>query len=93
MGRLALRLPGAVEHLITRLETGQIEVKLAPAAPRGGGRSRRQRHSRRNRDLCAMLEQHATVVITDVPTFAVADHGLVLVRACRDIRWVGTLRG
>jgi predicted unusual protein kinase regulating ubiquinone biosynthesis (AarF/ABC1/UbiB family) len=45
MGRLMLRLPGAVEHLINHLESGQIEVKMAPT-PRGNGRAgRRQRNS------------------------------------------------
>jgi predicted unusual protein kinase regulating ubiquinone biosynthesis (AarF/ABC1/UbiB family) len=50
MGRLLLRLPRAMEQLITRLETGQIEVRLAPDG-RGNGRphrGRRNGHSRGN---------------------------------------------
>lgn len=44
-GRLLVRLPAALEQLITRLETGQIEVRLAP-----GGRSNGRGHfGRRNR--------------------------------------------
>jgi predicted unusual protein kinase regulating ubiquinone biosynthesis (AarF/ABC1/UbiB family) len=46
MGRLMLRLPKAMEQLITRLETGQIEVRLAPDARNGNGRSRHGRRSR-----------------------------------------------
>ncbi|MEO7019815.1 MAG: AarF/ABC1/UbiB kinase family protein [Ktedonobacteraceae bacterium] len=43
-GRLLLKLPKAVEHLITKLETGQIEVRLAgePFANRRGRRGRRK---------------------------------------------------
>lgn len=45
-GRLLLRLPKALEHLINRLETGQIEVRLAPEAPvNGHGRGRRGRRN------------------------------------------------
>lgn len=44
MGRLLLRLPKAMEHLITRLETGQIEVRLA-GEPRANGRRRRGRRN------------------------------------------------
>ena len=44
MGRLLLRLPKAVEHLITKLETGQIEVRLAPDS-RSNGRGRRRRRN------------------------------------------------
>jgi predicted unusual protein kinase regulating ubiquinone biosynthesis (AarF/ABC1/UbiB family) len=44
VGRLLLRLPKAIEHLITQLETGQIEVRLAPETQ--NGRSRRGRNHR-----------------------------------------------
>jgi len=44
-GRLLVRLPAALEQLITRLETGQIEVRLAPdGRSNGRGRSRRGSH-------------------------------------------------
>ncbi len=49
MGRTLLKLPGSLERLITHLETGQIEVKLASeGAPLRGQRSRDRRGSRRN---------------------------------------------
>ncbi|HLI71128.1 MAG TPA: AarF/ABC1/UbiB kinase family protein [Ktedonobacteraceae bacterium] len=44
VGRLLLRLPKAIEHLITQLETGQIEVRLASEMQ--NGRSRRGRNHR-----------------------------------------------
>lgn len=45
-GRLLLRLPKALEQMINRLETGQIEVKLAPDVPLNGqGRRRRGRRN------------------------------------------------
>ena len=50
-GRLLLRLPKALEQLINRLETGQIEVRLAPDSQlngRGRRRGRRNGHSRAN---------------------------------------------
>jgi hypothetical protein len=47
MGRLLLKLPKAMEQLITRIETGQIEVRLAPDMP-GNGRSRRGRRNGNN---------------------------------------------
>ncbi len=47
MGRLLLKLPKAMEQLITRIETGQIEVKLASDVP-GNGRSRRGRRNGNN---------------------------------------------
>lgn len=48
-GRLLLRLPKALEQLITRLETGQIEVKLAPEMQmNGNGHGRRGRRNGRN---------------------------------------------
>ncbi len=46
MGRLLLRLPKSLEQLITRLETGQIEVRLAPDG-RGNGRGQRGSRGRR----------------------------------------------
>ncbi|HEY1350513.1 MAG TPA: AarF/UbiB family protein [Ktedonobacteraceae bacterium] len=48
-GRLLVRLPAALEQLITRLETGQIEVRLAPDARRGySGRRRRRGRGQEN---------------------------------------------
>lgn len=48
-GRILLKMPRALEQLITRLETGQIEVKLAgDAPPAGRGRRGRGRRSRDN---------------------------------------------
>lgn len=41
-GRILLKLPRSLEQVITRLETGQIEVKLAREMPNGRGRSRRR---------------------------------------------------
>jgi predicted unusual protein kinase regulating ubiquinone biosynthesis (AarF/ABC1/UbiB family) len=46
MGRLLLRLPKSLEQLITRLETGQIEVRLAPDG-RVNGRGNRGPRGRR----------------------------------------------
>jgi predicted unusual protein kinase regulating ubiquinone biosynthesis (AarF/ABC1/UbiB family) len=44
MGRLLLKLPKSLEHLITRLETGQLEVQLASNGhSNGNGRGRRNR--------------------------------------------------
>jgi predicted unusual protein kinase regulating ubiquinone biosynthesis (AarF/ABC1/UbiB family) len=45
-GRLLLRLPKALDRLITRLDTGQIEVRLAPEVPSGRGRRRRNQSLR-----------------------------------------------
>jgi predicted unusual protein kinase regulating ubiquinone biosynthesis (AarF/ABC1/UbiB family) len=46
-GRLLVRLPAALEQLITRLETGQIEVRMAPDG-RSNGRGKRRRSRRGN---------------------------------------------
>ena len=43
-GRLLLKLPKALENVITRLETGQIEVRMAGES-RGNGRGRRGRRN------------------------------------------------
>src|SRR5215469_14864359 len=45
-GRTLLALPASMERVITKLETGQIEVKLAGSAP--NGRSRRRGRRRGN---------------------------------------------
>lgn len=45
IGRTLVKLPSAMEQLITRLETGQIEVKLAPDMQNGRQRRGRQRHT------------------------------------------------
>ena len=47
-GRILLKLPRSLEQVITKLETGQIEVKLAAEMPNGRGRSRRRGRSREN---------------------------------------------
>ena len=46
-GRVLLALPGSLERVISKIETGQVEVKLAPTpvARRGRGRGRRHRNS------------------------------------------------
>ena len=44
-GRILLKLPRSLEQLVTRLETGQIEIRLAEEK---NGRSRRGRRSREN---------------------------------------------
>lgn len=51
LGRLFLKLPRAMDQLITRLETGQLEVRLAgEVAPNGprGRRGRRQGNGRKS---------------------------------------------
>jgi predicted unusual protein kinase regulating ubiquinone biosynthesis (AarF/ABC1/UbiB family) len=47
-GRVLLRLPHSLEQVITRFETGQIEVNLANSGPSGwrGGRGRRSRREK-----------------------------------------------
>jgi predicted unusual protein kinase regulating ubiquinone biosynthesis (AarF/ABC1/UbiB family) len=47
LGRVLIRLPKAMEQLITKLETGQIAVQLA-SEPRIHGRGRRRRRNREN---------------------------------------------
>jgi predicted unusual protein kinase regulating ubiquinone biosynthesis (AarF/ABC1/UbiB family) len=49
MGRLLIRLPRALDQLITKLETGQLEVRLAgDASAQGRGRRRRRRNGNGN---------------------------------------------
>ncbi len=45
-GRILLTLPGSLERVVTKLETGQIEVRLAGSAQ--NGRSRRRGRRRNN---------------------------------------------
>ena len=45
-GRTLLALPRSMERVITKLETGQIEVRLAESAPSGRSRRRGRRHGR-----------------------------------------------
>jgi predicted unusual protein kinase regulating ubiquinone biosynthesis (AarF/ABC1/UbiB family) len=45
-GRTLLALPRSLERVITKLETGQIEVRLAESAPNGRSRRRGRRHGR-----------------------------------------------
>lgn len=45
-GRTLLTLPRSLERVITKLETGQIEVRLAESAPNGRSRRRGRRHGR-----------------------------------------------
>src|SRR5439155_17915233 len=47
-GRTLLTLPRSVEQMITRLETGQIEVKLANISNGGGRRGRGRRRGNGN---------------------------------------------
>ncbi len=44
-GRTLLALPASMERIISKLETGQIEVKLAESAPNGRSRRRGRRRS------------------------------------------------
>lgn len=46
-GRILLKLPRSLEQVITKLETGQIEVRLAPDM-QNGNRSRRRGRGREN---------------------------------------------
>jgi predicted unusual protein kinase regulating ubiquinone biosynthesis (AarF/ABC1/UbiB family) len=51
MGRLLLKLPKSLDHLITQLETGQLEVRLASEVASNGARRRRgQRNGRIHRN-------------------------------------------
>lgn len=61
-GRLLLKLPKAVEHLITRLETGQIEVRLAPEQRSHGRRGRR----RQAPEQTASMSSFSGVLLTAV---------------------------
>lgn len=65
MGRLLLKLPKAVEHLITRLETGQIEVRLAQEQ-RGSGRGPRRRRGRNTSEQSTSLSGFSGVLLTAV---------------------------
>ena len=47
-GRTLLALPAAVERVITKIETGQIEVRLAGSAPNGRPRRRGRRRDNGN---------------------------------------------
>jgi len=49
-GRILLTLPGSLERVITKLETGQIEVKLAGNAQNGRSRRRGRRRNNGNGD-------------------------------------------
>ncbi|MFL5625034.1 MAG: ABC1 kinase family protein [Ktedonobacteraceae bacterium] len=49
-GRILLTLPRSLERVITKIETGQIEVKLADA-PRNGRSRRRRRRGSANGDV------------------------------------------
>lgn len=48
MGRLLLKLPRTLDHLVTRLETGQLEVRLAGDGAANGSRRRRNGYGRSN---------------------------------------------
>jgi predicted unusual protein kinase regulating ubiquinone biosynthesis (AarF/ABC1/UbiB family) len=50
-GRMLLTLPRSAEQVMTRLEAGEIEVKLASNGPSGWKRSRRRRSGRDNQGL------------------------------------------
>ncbi len=47
-GRILLTLPGSLERVITKLETGQIEVRLASSAQNGRSRRRGRRRDSSN---------------------------------------------
>jgi len=47
-GRILLTLPGSLERVITKLETGQIEVRLAGSAQNGRSRRRGRRRDNSN---------------------------------------------
>ncbi len=47
-GRILLTLPGSLERVITKLETGQIEVRLAGSAQNGRSRRRGRRRDNGN---------------------------------------------
>ena len=47
-GRALLTLPQALEQVLTKLETGQLEVKLASAEPSGGKRLRGRKSGKNN---------------------------------------------
>src|SRR6266702_4525873 len=49
-GKVLLTLPRSLEQVITRLETGEIEVKLASNGPSGWKRSRGRRSGRDNKE-------------------------------------------
>ncbi len=52
-GRTLLALPRALEQIITRLEAGQIEVRLAGISPSSNGKGRRGRHRGSKNGLAA----------------------------------------
>src|SRR5947209_3834828 len=52
-GRLLLTLPRSLERAITKLETGQIEVKLTDSSRNGGSRRRGRRGRGRNNEAAA----------------------------------------
>jgi predicted unusual protein kinase regulating ubiquinone biosynthesis (AarF/ABC1/UbiB family) len=52
-GRTLLALPRALEQIITRLEAGQIEVRLAGISPSTNGKGRRGRHRNSKNGLAA----------------------------------------
>lgn len=47
-GRILLTLPGSLERVVTKLETGQIEVRLAGSAQNGRSRRRGRRRNNSN---------------------------------------------
>ncbi|HLJ35972.1 MAG TPA: AarF/UbiB family protein [Ktedonobacteraceae bacterium] len=52
-GRILLALPRTIEQVITRLEAGQIEVRLAGISPSTNGKGRRGRHRGNKNGLAA----------------------------------------
>lgn len=52
-GRTLLTLPRAIEQIITRIEAGQIEVRLAGISPSTNGNGRRGRHRGNRNGLAA----------------------------------------
>ncbi len=66
LGRTLLKLPGAVEQLVTHLETGQISVRLADDAPMPGRRSRRRRNGGRLAGSSGETNSFSWVLLTAV---------------------------
>src|SRR5258708_17442371 len=59
-GRKLLALPDALERVITKLETGQVEVKLAGGAQNGRSRRRGGRRGNSNGNAQVRSEEHTS---------------------------------
>jgi len=63
VGRLLLKLPKAMEQLITRIETGQIEVRLAPDVPSNGRSRRGRRNGNNHRESSSTMDAFSLVLL------------------------------